>query len=155
MVEPAERELTMEEIVVALRETRRGAGRAPPFSVVGEERSGGIAATDRSAGATDIAQLRDGEIDRLLAENARLNERVMSLLRIIEREPVREARPVAISADAGAIAREVRSAVGAELRPVLNTLLQLLERQHATPAEPANARHGDDGIIDLDAELRA
>jgi hypothetical protein len=152
MVERAEREPTMEEIVVALRETRRGADRAPAFSVVGAERDRASAADDRNPVPRDIAALRDAEIDRLLAENARLNERVMFLLRIIEGERGRNASPVA---GEGAVAREVRTAVGAELRPVLNTLLHLLEKQHAVPAGPANIRHGDDAIIDLDAELRA
>ena len=35
MAERAEHDPTMEEIVVALRETKRGAGRMPPLTVVG------------------------------------------------------------------------------------------------------------------------
>jgi len=40
MVERAEREPTMEEIVVALRETGRTAARVAPFSVVGGQSDG-------------------------------------------------------------------------------------------------------------------
>jgi hypothetical protein len=40
MVEQAKRDPTMEEIVVALRETRREAGRVPPFTVVGGQLAG-------------------------------------------------------------------------------------------------------------------
>ena len=88
----------MEEIVVALRETRRGAGPAAPFTVVGGRRGGkrrpDVAAEigAQTAGSTDIADLRDGEIERLLADNARLNERIMFLLKVIEREQTRNAR---------------------------------------------------------------
>src|SRR6202012_433508 len=97
MVQRAQ-EPTMEEIVVALRETHRGAGRTAPFRVVGR-RSGNSGKApnvvnypqDWIAGATSAADLRDTETDRLLAENTQLNERVVFLLRIIEREQARSA----------------------------------------------------------------
>jgi hypothetical protein len=177
MVETAEREPTMEEIVMALRETRRGAGRVPPFTVVGGQPGGrrelrsDTDALPGTAGSTDIADLRDTEIERLLAENARLNERVMFLLKVIDREQARNARLVAERAapetDRSAIFSDVRAALEAELRPVLLVLLRLLEKQRADPvaagarrggereparpAAPEAAPHDDDGIIDLDA----
>jgi hypothetical protein len=154
MADRAEREPSMEEIVVALRDTRRGAGRAPPFTVVGEqrgERNAAGSATDAAAVSTDIADLRDGEIQRLLAENARLNERVVFLLKVIEREQARNAEYAATNTDRGAISHEVRAALEAELQPVLRVLLRLLEQQRGrAPASPATL-HNDDGIIDLDA----
>ena len=52
--------------------------------------------------------------------------------------------------------RDLRAAVEAELRPVLQVMLRLLEKQRggheaadpATPQEP----HGADWIVDLDAQ---
>jgi hypothetical protein len=166
MVEQAEREPTMEEIVVALRETRKAATPAAPFTVVGGRRSGsqvpGAAADaqSRTAGSTDIADLRDGEIDRLLADNARLNERIMFLLKVMEREQARNAQPAAehaaIETDPGAIVDGIRAALEAELRPVLQVLLRVLEKLRTEPIarEPTwpVAPPDDDGIIDLDAQ---
>ena len=93
----------MEEIVVALRETRRGASRMPPLTVVGGppgvSRTSGVAAdtANETAGSTDIAELRDREIERLLAENARLNKRIMFLLKSSgsNRRATRSSRPTA------------------------------------------------------------
>ena len=113
MVERAAREPTMEEIVGALRETRQDAGRLPPFTVVGDQPGGGwasavalrggegravrlhgeIANAHYDAGSADIGELRESEIERLLAENARLNERIVFLLRVIEREQRRTFDP--------------------------------------------------------------
>lgn len=138
MVECAEREPTLEEIVVALRETRQGAGRASPFTVV--EGQPGDKATDVA-----VSDLRDGEIERLLSENARLNERVVFLLKVIEREELRhseravEHAPVGI--DRGVIAREVKAALEAQLHPVLLVLLRLVEKRHAGPAEDGGKLH--------------
>jgi hypothetical protein len=176
----AEREPTMEEIVVALRETRRGAGRVSPFTVVGRQPGGkGSGALSQGAAAdaqigtsssTDITDLRDGEIERLLAENACLNERVMFLLKVIEREQTCVTGPTTghaeLATDHGAIVRNVRAALEAELRPVLLVMLRLLEKQRtepagkgvrravrdmAPPAAPEAASCDADGIIDLDA----
>jgi hypothetical protein len=150
MVERAEREPTMEEIVVALRETRRRAGRTPPPTVVGGQAAGsGGTVTD----STDITILRDSEIERLLAENARLNEHVVFLLKVIEREQahavVRRAEPSDAEADRSAMLDEIRTAVETELRPVL---LRLLERQRADVTESDRPDHRDaEGIVDLDA----
>jgi hypothetical protein len=173
----AEREPTMEEIVGALRETRRGAGRMPPFTVVGgppdgDLPSGAIAgAQNGTAGSTDIADLRDDDTERLLVENARLNARVVFLLKIIEREQARNANfaagHTAIAADPGVNFGDLRAALEAELRPVLLVILRLLEKQPidptgegarragheaARPAAPVAAPHDSDGIIDLDAQ---
>jgi hypothetical protein len=159
MVERVRLEPTMEEIVVALRETRRGAVWAPPpLTVVGGQSRGNWASRavlrgDRGGagrgrgtedspqdggGSTDIADLRDGEIERLLTENAHLNERVMFLLKLVEREQVASAEFAAGHAanetDPGVILRDVRAALEAELRPVLLVLLRLLEKQRADPA---------------------
>ena len=138
----------MEEIVVALRETRKGAAGAPPLAVVGG-RAGGEPASDETA----AADLRDHEIGRLLAENARLNERVMVLLRLFEREQVRHVpHDAAGDTDGAAIARTVRETLETELRPVMLTVLRLLERQNAGPSEPAH--HDASWIVDYDREPR-
>jgi hypothetical protein len=152
---------TMEEIVIALRETRHGAGRPPPppLSVVrgrdvsdwtsqaapsNENRGAGrahvgAADADNKIASTDVADLRYAEIERLLADNARCNERVMFLLNVIEREQTRNAAAaadsVAVEMDRGAILRDVRASLDAELRPILLVLQRLLEKQQPRPAE--------------------
>jgi hypothetical protein len=166
MAERAEGVPTMEEIVVALRETRRGAGRLPPLTVVGGppgvNRTSGVAANamNGTAGSADIVALRDGEIERLLAENARLNERVVFLLKVIEQSQAQNAAFVAEHAatetDREVIFRDLRAAVEAELRPVLQVMLRLLEKQRgghqaADPATPQTPRDAD-WIVDLDAQ---
>jgi hypothetical protein len=161
MVERAEREPTMEEIVGALRETRRGAQRVPPFTVVDGRSSGGDADHAAAAGPASIADLRDGEIQRLLAENAYVNERIMALLKAAERAQPHSVQPVsgdaASAIDRDAIVSGVRAAVAAELRPVLLVLMRLLEtgrpgRETLRPSA-ADAPPGDsDGIVDLDAQ---
>ncbi len=141
MAERAEREPTMEEIVVALRETRRGADRVRPFAVAGQLRGNRIMRA--TGGPADLGHLRDGEIERLLSENARLNERVVSLLKVIEQEQAHHAETTAenapTEADREAIYREVRAAVEAEISPILLVLLRLLEKQRA---ETAAGDHG-------------
>jgi hypothetical protein len=165
VVEPIKLEPTMEEIVVALRETRRGAGRVPPFTVVGGNpandwapgvmrRGGaGTVGAQSGSGSTDISDLRDGEIERLLTENARLNERVVFLLKVIEREQARNAEfaaeRVSIETDRDAFGRDVKTALEAQLRPVLLVLLRLLEKQRALPAS-AGAR-----IVESEETCRA
>ena len=116
----------MEEIVVALRETRQRAGKPSPLTVVTTPRPD--PADDPQAG-----ELRDREIERLLAENASLNERMMFLLKLLERAQAR--------APELAISRTVSEALEAELRPVMLVLLRLLEKQ----------RDGS-WIVDLDRE---
>jgi hypothetical protein len=180
MVERAEREATMDEIVVALRESRR-AGRTPSFAVVSHpasrssgtaRRSGkGRAARDHdgaadvqnaTAGTTEIADLRDSEIERLLTENARLNARVAYFLKLIEREQARNAEQAAVRRDDDALVRTVVAALEHKLRPMLLVLLRMVEKQHPAPASrvatPAlNSRAApaapDDPnwIVDLDA----
>ena len=155
MVEQAKRDPTMEEIVVALRETRREAGRVPPFTVVGGQLAGnrvsgaslrgddgtvmrgygaGTDAQNGTDGRLDIAALRDAEIERLLGENARLNERVVFLLKVIEREQLRNDTVSDIETDRAAIVHDVRAAVEAEFRPFLLALMRLLEKRHTDPA---------------------
>ena len=133
MVQRAEREPTMEEIVVALRESRRNADRMPPLTIAGPSR--GIRTPRAMVGSTDLTDLRDTEIDRLLEENARLNARVIALLKVLEQEQAYHAETTAESApteaDGDAICREVRAALEAELNPVLLVLLRLLQKQFA------------------------
>ena len=150
MVDQAEREPTMEEIVVALRETRKGAAPAAPFTVVGGRRSG----TQVPDVAAEIRSQTAG------SDNARLNERIMFLLKVIEREQTRSAPPVtthaAVETDPDAIVRALRVTLQAELSPVLQVLLRVLRKQRTeqTAREPEwpAPPEGDDGIIDLDAQ---
>jgi hypothetical protein len=149
MVQRAEREPTMEEIVVALRDARRDADRTPQIGPGRQIR--GYRGPKRMVGSTDLADLRDGEIERLLAENARLNASVVSLLKVIEQEQAYHAEAAAEAAaesapgepDREAIYHEVRSALEAELAPVLVVLLRLLQKQRS---EPITGEH-DDGPI--------
>jgi hypothetical protein len=154
MVDQADREPTVQELVGALRETRRSAGRAPLFTVVGGHSSGEgvIAGEARNAthGSTDIANLRNAEIERLLAENSRLNDRIVFLLDVIEREQARPALDAAPEPDRGAIVHDVRAAIEAELWPVLQVLLRLLELQRGR----ASLSDHPDWIVDLDRETR-
>ena len=163
MVERAEREPTMEEIVVALRETKRSADRIQPLAVTGSPR--GHRQLRTVIGSNDHADLRDSEIERLLDENARLNARVVSLLKVIEQEQMRNADAAAgtapTEADRDAIYREVRAALETELSPVLLVLLRLLERQNGEPADGETGRRRvgvsegspSDWIIDLMRKL--
>ncbi len=141
----------MEEIVVALRETRRAAGRGAPFTVVGGQRDDRQAPrpTIDAQNATDSAELRDNEIQRLLTENARLNERVMYLLKVMEHEQPRSRAEATPGISRDAILHDIRAILEAELRPVLDVLLRLLEKLHAAPLGPEPRNDGD--IIDLDA----
>jgi len=74
----------------------------------------------------------------LLNENARLNQRIVFLLSVIERDQAggvdRPAEHAATETDRGAIARELRTAIEAELRPFLLVLLRLLEKLRADQA---------------------
>lgn len=129
MEQGATQEPTMEEIVVALRETHRGAGR----HAGGNGKAPNVISYPQNwtAGAAAAAELRDAETERLLAENARLNERVVFLLKIIERGEARAARDM----DREAMLREVKGTLRAELRPALLVVLRMLERQ-ATEQSP-------------------
>ena len=152
MVEEAKREPTVQEIVVALRETTfRGKGRgvsvpnrhlgdeyrrtAFPYPTRGDEGEKPAPVEYKEAAFPDINELRDGEMQRLLGENQRLNERIVALLKIIEREQIarneqRDAEREATrkSQEREDIVHEVKGALEAELRPVLLTVLQLLEQ---------------------------
>jgi hypothetical protein len=138
----------MEEIVVALRETKRTADRLLPVAVGGPPQRArrGLRMVD---GPSDVVDLRDSEIERLLSENARLNARIVSLLKVIEQDQAyheevaaqaeKEAAPVEM--DASTIQREVRAALEAELSPVLLVLLRLLQKRSAD----GSATGGDGG----------
>jgi hypothetical protein len=155
MVEEAKREPTVQEIVVALRETTfRGKGRGisvagrraaddfkrsaipyPAHPVRQDEDEQPGAAEYKEAAFTDVADLRDVEMQRLLGENARLNERIIDLLKILEREQIArneqrnaERESARQSEERDSVVREVKSALEAELRPVLLTVLHLLEQ---------------------------
>ena len=169
MVERAEHEPTMEEIVVALRETKRSADRVQPFPITGPPR--GPRTLRPVIGSNDHTDLRDTEIERLLSENARLNARIVALLKVIEQEQqLRHADGVAeiapTEADRDAIYREVRAALESELSPVLVVLLRLLERYHAETGDgdPSKRRLGitsglegspSDWIVDLMRKLES
>ena len=82
MVERARREPSMEEIVVALRQTTRDADQVHQFAITGPSRGNRIVSgIDQSI---DVVDLRDDEVERLLHENSRLNARVVSLLKVLE-----------------------------------------------------------------------
>jgi len=141
MGEQAEREPTMQEIVVALRETWKGVGRVPsPVAVVrGQPFNNRPQNPPQNGGegsAPEVGDLRDAEIERLLAENARLNERIVYLLKIIEREQVRNASHASMEATLDGAMQDVRTALEAEIRPVLLVLLRLLEKQRPEQAGP-------------------
>lgn len=131
MAQRAPREPTMEEIVVALRDARRSADKLQPFPVAKHPRA------NTNIGSTDLADLRDTEIERLLAENARLNARVISLLKVLEQEQANSAQlavEAPVEADREAIYRDVRAALEAELGPLLLVLLRVLHGRGTTPA---------------------
>jgi hypothetical protein len=145
MVERVNLEPTMEEIVVALRETRRGATGTQPYAVVSRPSAGNW--TSGRAGRSDSpSDSANGEIERLLADNMRLNERVVFLLKVLERDQTSNSEFAAVQAaletERGALLRDVKAALGAELRPVLQVLLRLLEKQRAAPLEAAARRTG-------------
>jgi hypothetical protein len=108
-----------------------------------------VGASGDAAGAArdgcDVAELRDGEIRRLLDENARLNDRVVSLLKIIERDQAQIAALTADRVRSDKVMPDLRAAIEAELRPVLLALLRGLEARGGT------ARPRTGWIVDLDA----
>jgi hypothetical protein len=139
MVERAWREPSMEEIVVALRETTRDAEQVHHFAVTGPPRGKRIVSGINQS--IDVVDLRDGEVERLLQENARLNARVVSLLKVLEQMQSlhtestvdQTAETTQTEADRDVIRRAVRMAIEAELSPILQVVLRLLERQRANP----------------------
>jgi len=168
MVQRAEREPSMEEIVVALRETRQTADRIQPLAIAETPRGGrGVRGM---IGSTDLVDLRDGEIERLLSENTRLNARVISLLKVLEHEQANQAEitagTVPTETDQATIYAEVRSALEEELRPTLLVLLQLLQKQFVDAASDDGSAGGrmnlsastggpSDWIVDLMHKLDA
>ena len=84
----------------------------------------------------------------------------MFLLKVIEHDQTRNAAftadRAAIETDRDVNVRGLRAAVEAELRPVLQIMLRLLEKQRggheaADPAKPQTPRDAD-WIVDLDAQ---
>jgi len=167
MTEQTEHEPTIEEIVVALRDlTGRNPGeeaafveKAPPAqnanepasdtssrqleripgTIASEERR--IATSSMSVANENAASLRDLEMQRLMDENYRLNQRVIYLLKIIgqqERAAHSSNRAVDGAASSSTallrsvghdvIAAEIRRAIDAEMSPLLSTLSRVLER---------------------------
>src|SRR4051812_29135493 len=118
MVQRVEREPSMKEIVVALRESTRSADRMHPFAVAGASRG---RALRPMVGSTESVDLRDSEIERLLSENAHLNSRVISLLKVLEREQADHAEAIAeATAQAETAPTELdRAAVHSEVRAAL------------------------------------
>lgn len=166
MVEQAAREPTMDEIVVALREARRGASGTPSLTVVGGQDGANQTADTllrrndsapahadehdvRTRIPIDAAALRNQEMERLLTENARLTQRVMFLINIIEQQQPHTATPTpaddTIEAARSAMAREVRSALEAELRPLLLAVLRLLEKRQASAVAPVGEKAAPPG----------
>ena len=169
MTEQTEHEPTIEEIVVALRDlTGRNPGeeaafveKAPPAPKAKEpgpdasprqleriEMHGAIASGDHriTAGSMSIANenaadLRDLEMQRLMDENYRLNQRVIYLLKIIGQQEraahssngaidgaASSSTPMLRSVGHDVIAAEIRRAIDAEMRPLLSTLSRVLEQ---------------------------
>lgn len=152
----------MQEIVVALRETQRDAGHTMPSQVIGRRSDSKSKAPNvityphnLRAGLTAAADLRDSEMERLLAENARLNERVVYLLKIIEREQAQTAELAALAVDREAMFRQVKAALKAELRPALLVLLRMLEKQLVDPSHLATDDAPSAWIVDLIRKLEA
>ena len=146
----------MEEIVVALRETRQRAGGSPSLTVIGQE-AGGEAGAPETAGSIAIGDLRDEEIRRLLIENAGLNERILYLLKIIEREQANRAPAPEAATDRAAMVRDITAALEAGLRPILMLVLRVLEKEHGHAAGGAagHTAHTDaHWIVDLEQETR-
>jgi hypothetical protein len=158
MVEEAKRDPTVQEIVVALRETTFGskgrgsaatARRSEPDERASEQRwairddigeRASVATAPRQSAALTAAGLRDAETRRLLDENARLNERVIELLKLLEQEQEArtaiEAEVLRAAAERASIASEVRGAVEAQVKPVLLTVLELLQHLQSGAAAP-------------------
>jgi hypothetical protein len=142
---------TVQDIVVALRDTarRRAGDMASTGAATGEGRSdlerdnarGRPQRVDslhkawrgESVADMGVTELRDAEIERLLGENRRLNERVVFLLKVIERDQQVLANERAAAAQLAEgqeiVARETRAALEAEWRPILVTLLRMLDRR--------------------------
>ena len=139
MVERARREPTMEEIVVALRQTTRDADEVQQFAIAGPTRGRRVVSGINQS--IDVVDLRDDEVERLLHENARLNARVVSLLKVLEHMQSFRAESAVeqtaetsqTEADRDPIQRAVKLAVEAELSPILLVLLRVLERLRASP----------------------
>jgi hypothetical protein len=150
---------TVQDIVVALRDTarRRAGDMASTGASTGErrpdlERNSARGRPQRvdslhqpwrgeSAADANIAELRDTEIERLLGENRRLNDRVVFLLKVIERDQkmlaTERAAAALLAEQQEMVARETRAALEAEWRPILVTLLRMVDRREHEQPPPA------------------
>jgi hypothetical protein len=150
---------TVQDIVVALRDTarRRAGDMASTGASTGErrpdlERNSARGRPQRvdslhqpwrgeSAADANIAELRDAEIERLLGENRRLNDRVVFLLKVIERDQkmlaTERAAAALLAEQQESVARETRAALEAEWRPILVTLLRMVDRRENEQPPPA------------------
>jgi hypothetical protein len=137
----------VQDIVVALRDTARRRG--SDIASSGEsrsdfERNEGRGRSQRvdslhrawrgeSVADTGVTELRDAEMQRLLDENRRLNDRVVYLLKVIEHDQQmlanERAAAVVLAEEQETVARETRAALEAEWRPILVTLLRMLDRR--------------------------
>jgi hypothetical protein len=164
---------SVEEIVIALRDMtgRRGSRDVTPlrevggrFDPVARERETALPVAAQGSPADDsiavefkhvavpeAGDLREGEIERLLKENRRLNEQVFYLLKLLDEEKKLREQQVAArvaaetAAERQAVTREVRSAFEAELRPLLKAILHQLERPAAR--HPAVERARPEALI--------
>jgi hypothetical protein len=165
---------TVQDIVVALRDTarRRGGGMSPagePRSDPGRNDDRGqpgrvdsLHRAWRGEGAADagIAELRDAEIERLLGDNRRLNDRVIFLLKVIEHDQQmladERAAAALLAQEQETVARETRAALEAEWRPILVTLLRMLDRRDGEqPSERGVQRYFGDAKTETRSGGRA
>jgi hypothetical protein len=160
MVNETRRDPTVQEIVVALRETQgRGAMRPRNAPAAVGPAAGGPTGFDnelrRRASPVDVQKLRETEFQRLLDENHLLNERVVELLNLVERERHAREDDRAVFEKIShrleqqrSMRNDVQSAIEDEVRPVLAAVLKLLERKGsaAARAAAAAAANRDGGI---------
>jgi hypothetical protein len=169
MVNETRRDPTVQEIVVALRETQGRSAMRPRSAPAPVGGSAGFDDVLRHRGApVDVRGLRETEFQRLLDENHLLNERIVELLNMVERErQAREgdrAQMEKIShrlTQQKAMRDDVRNAIEDELRPVLAAVLKLLERKGsaatraAAVAAAAAAGRGDVSVGGVSAARQA
>jgi hypothetical protein len=147
MVNETRRDPTVQEIVVALRETQGRSATRPRSAPAPVGGSAGFDDVLRHRGApVDVRGLRETEFQRLLDENHLLNERIVELLNMVERErQAREddrAQMEKISqrlTPQKAMRDDVRNTIEDELRPVLAAVLKLLERKGSAATRAAAA----------------
>ncbi|MDB5411286.1 MAG: hypothetical protein JWL84_6198 [Rhodospirillales bacterium] len=168
MVNETRRDPTVQEIVVALRETQGRSATRPRSAPASIGPAAGFDDNLRHRGPpVDVRTLRETEFQRLLDENHLLNERIVELLNMVERE--RQAREddrahmEKIShrlQQQKAMRDDVRNTIEDELRPVLAAVLKLLERKgsaatRAAAAAAATAAGRSDASVGVSAARQA